>query len=99
MKLHNKSSHPFQHSYFDKNMDLVSIEIKAGEIKEIDDKIAKVWLKTGNVVEFVEPQEAKEEKDELLKEIEKLKAENAKLKSKDDKPKVKENKPKAKGKK
>lgn len=90
MKLHNKSSHPFQHSYFDENKDLVSIEIKAGEIKEIDDKIAKVWLKTGKVVEFVEPQEAKEEKDELLKEIEKLKAENAKLKAKDDKPKAKE---------
>ena len=88
MKLHNKSTHPFQHSYFDKKMDLVSIEIKAGEIKEIDDEIAKKWLKTGEVVEFVEPKEAKEEKDKLLKEIEKLKAENAKLKAKEEKPKT-----------
>lgn len=94
MKLHNKSSHPFQHSYFDKNMDLISIEINAGEIKDIDDEIAKIWLKTGQVVEFVEPQEAKEEKNELLKEIEKLKAENEELKTKEEKPKTK-----AKGKK
>lgn len=94
MKLHNKSSHPFQHSYFDKNMDLISIEINAGEIKDIDDEIAEIWLKTGQVVEFVEPQEAKEEKNELLKEIEKLKAENEELKTKEEKPKAK-----AKGKK
>ena len=90
MNLHNKSSHPFQHSYFDKNMDLISIEINAGEIKDIDDEIAKIWLKTGQVVEFVEPQEAKEEKNELLKEIEKLKAENEELKTKEEKPKAKE---------
>lgn len=80
MKLHNKSKHPFQHSHFDEKMELVSIEIGAGEVKDIDDEIAKVWLKTGEVVEFVEPVEAKAKEDELKAEIEKLKAENAKLK-------------------
>lgn len=90
MKIHNKSKHPFQHSYYDKKMVLHIVEIGAGEIKEIEDDIAKVWLKTGEVVEFVAPEEAKEEKDELLKEIEKLKAENAKLK--EAKPKAKSSK-------
>ena len=80
MKLHNKSKHIFQHSYFDDKMELVKVEIGVGEVKDIDDDIAKIWLKTGEVVEFVAPEEAKEEKDELLKEIEKLKAENKKLK-------------------
>ena len=80
MKLHNKSKHTFQHSYFDDKMELVKVEIGVGEVKDIDDDIAKIWLKTGEVVEFVAPEEAKEEKDELLKEIEKLKAENKKLK-------------------
>ena len=92
MKLHNKSKHPFQHSYLDKNFNLVSVEIGAGEIKEIDDKIAQVWLKTGQCVEFVAPEDLKAKEEKLNKEIEKLKEENAKLK-------VKEEKPKAKGKK
>ena len=83
MKLHNKSNHPFQHSYLDEQMHLVSIEIQAGEIKDIEDEIAKVWLKTGEVVEFVAPEDAKA----LNEEIEKLKAENAKLKV--SKPKAK----------
>lgn len=87
MKLHNKSNYPLQHSYLDEKMHLVSVDIKAGEIKEIDDEIAKVWLKTGAVVEFVAPEEAKEKEEKLNKEIEKLKAENAKLKS--SKPKTK----------
>lgn len=83
MKLHNISKHPLQHSCLDENMHLVSVEIKAGEIKEIEDEIAKVWLKTGAVVEFVAPEDAKA----LNQEIEKLKAENAKLKV--SKPKAK----------
>lgn len=80
MKLHNKSGHAFQHSQYDKNFNLVIVEIKAGEVKEIDDEIAKKWLATGQVVEYVAPQEAKAKEADLLKEIERLKAENAKLK-------------------
>ena len=79
MRLHNKSTHPFQHSYFDSKWNLITIEIKAGEIKEVDDKIAKIWLKTGKVVEFVEPKEAKALEDENAK----LKEELAKLKAKE----------------
>lgn len=93
MKLHNKSSHPYQHSYLDEKMELVLIELKAGEVKEIEDeKIINAWLKTGDIVEFVAPEEAKAKEDKLLKEIEQLKAENAKLKTKEDKPKAKKSK-------
>lgn len=85
MLLQNKSSYSLQHSEYDKNFKLQIIEIKAGEVKEIDDKIAEKWLKTGLVVEYVEPKAAKAKEDELLAEIEKLKAENAKLKGYKDK--------------
>lgn len=77
MKLHNQANHAFQHSFMNDKNDLVIVEIKAGEIKEIDDEIAKIWLKTGEVVEFVEPKEAKELENENAKlkaELEKLKA-------------------------
>lgn len=87
MLIQNKSNHPLQHSEYSKDFKLKIIEIKAGEVKEIDDSIAQKWLKSGLVAEYVEPKAAKEEKDELLKEIEKLKAENKKLK--ESKPKTK----------
>ena len=87
MKLHNKSNHPFQHSYLDEKMKLVSVEIKAGEIKEISDNIAKIWLKTGEVVEFVAPEDLKAKEEELNKKIKKLRSRNAKLKV--SKPKAK----------
>ena len=81
MKLQNKSKNAFQASYYNDKMQLVIIEIQAGEIKDItDEKIAKQWLSTGKVVEFSDPAEAKAKEKELLAEIEKLKAENAELK-------------------
>lgn len=81
MKLQNKAKNAFQASYYNDKMQLVIIEIQAGEIKDItDEKIAKQWLSTGKVVEFSDPAEAKAKEKELLAEIEKLKAENAALK-------------------
>ena len=81
MKLQNKAKNAFQASYYNDKMQLVIIEIQAGEIKDItDEKIAKQWLRTGKVVEFSDPAEAKAKEKELLAEIEKLKAENAELK-------------------
>lgn len=80
MKIVNKSKCPFQHSFMDAKHQLKIVEIQPGEVKEVEDKIAQIWLKTGKVVEYVEPKEAKEKENELLAQIEKLKAENAKLK-------------------
>ena len=87
MKLQNKSKHPYQHTLLDNRNGVKTITLNAGEIKDIPDDIAKVWIKLGECVEFVEPDEAKE----LKAEIEKLKAENEKLKTP-----AKEAKPQAK---
>ena len=81
MKVHNKAKHPFQHSIPDEIQGVKIIEIGADEIKEIPDEIAKIWIKTGEVVEFIEPKQAKALEDENAK----LKAELEKLKE----PKVK----------
>ena len=89
MKIQNKSKHAFQHSYLDEKFKLVSVEIQAGETKEVEDKIAEIWLKTGACVEFVAPEDLKAKEEKLNEEIKKLKAENAKLKAKEEKPKTK----------
>lgn len=77
MKVHNKAKHAFQHSIADEIEGVKIIEIGANEVKEIPDDIAKIWIKTGEVVEFVDPKEAKELEDENAK----LKAELVKLKA------------------
>lgn len=78
MKLQNKSKHSYVHSFLDEKHKLVIIELKPNEIKEIPDDIAKKWLVSNEVVEYVAPIEAKNLKNEneiLKKELEKLKTE------------------------
>lgn len=89
MLVKNPARRPVQHSFYNDKNELKIIEIQGGEIKEIDDKIAKLWLKHGFVVEYVEPKKAKEEKEELLAKIAKLEAELA-AKKDEDKGKKKE---------
>ena len=81
MKIQNKSRRTYQHSELNKEGKLVIIDIKPGEIKEIDDRIAKIWINTGDVVEYADPKEQAQLQDENAK----LKAEIAALK-KDKKP-------------
>lgn len=52
-----------------------------GEVKEIDKKIANIWLKIDGVKEYADPQEVKAAQEAAEKEIEALKAEIAKLKA------------------
>ena len=90
MRVYNKSSRKYQHSEFNKENKLVTIELLPKTDAEIPDEIAEKWLKTGEVVEYVKPEDAKAKQAELEAEIAKLKAENEALKaekSKDDKPK------------
>jgi len=70
MKVHNKSRRTYQHSELDAQGQIRIIEIRPDEIKEISDKIAQVWLNTGDVVEYADPKEQAE-----------LQEENAKLKA------------------
>lgn len=82
MRVYNKSSRKYQHSEFDKDNKLITIELLPKTDAEIPDEIAKKWLKTGEVVEYVKPEDAKAKQAELEEEIAKLKAENEKLKAK-----------------
>lgn len=89
MRVYNKSSRKYQHSEFNKDNKLVTIELLPKTDAEIPDEIAKKWLKTGEVVEYVKPEDAKAKQAELEEEIAKLKAENEKLKAsqaKEDEP-------------
>lgn len=89
MRVYNKSSRKYQHSEFDKDNKLITIELPPKTDAEIPDKIAKKWLKTGEVIEYVKPEDAKAKQAELEEEIAKLKAENEKLKAsqaKEDEP-------------
>lgn len=82
MKLYNKSKRAYQHSYFDEKNKLVSITLLPKQTKEIDDKIAEIWLKTGEVVEYADPKEVKKTQAKLADENAKLKAEIEALKAK-----------------
>lgn len=76
MKVHNKSKRTYQHSELNKDGKIRIIDIKPDEIKDVPDAIAKVWLKTGDVIEYADPKEQAQ----LQNENEKLKAELAALK-------------------
>ena len=80
MRLYNKSSRIYQHTEMDENNKLIVINLKPKTDAEIPDNIAKLWLKTGEVVEYVKPAEAKAKQAELEEENAKLKAEIKKLK-------------------
>ena len=81
MKLLNKTKMIFQESTMDKDGNIKSINLEPNKVVEVDEKLAKKWLKFNGIVEYVEPKEAKAVEYELKAEIEKLKAENAKLKT------------------
>ena len=80
MRVYNKSSRMYQHSEMDKNNKLVVINLPPKTDAEIPDNIAELWLKTGEVVEYVKPEEAKAKQAALEEENTKLKAELEKLK-------------------
>ena len=64
----------------DKNNKLIVINLLPKTDAEIPDNIAKLWLKTGEVVEYVKPEEAKAVQAKLEEENAKLKAELEALK-------------------
>lgn len=74
MKLKNNSKRNYVHSYLDENANLTMLVLKPNEVKDIPDDVAKTWLKGRDIVEYVDPNQARIEK-------EKLEAENAKLKA------------------
>lgn len=76
MKVKNISKHRYCHAKLDENYKLQMLILKPDEVKDVPDDIAKSWIKTNEVIEFVEPKEARKLADEneaLKKELEKLK--------------------------
>lgn len=82
MKLYNKSQRIYQHSYLDKNQEVKILNLLPKTTKEIPDEVAEKWLNTGDVVEYVKPEEAKAVEAELKAENEALKKELEALKAK-----------------
>ena len=80
MRVYNKSSRIYQHTYIDDKNVFHAINLNPKTDAEIPDDIAKVWLKTGEVVEYVKPEEAKAKEAALKEENAKLKAELEALK-------------------
>lgn len=80
MRVYNKSSRMYQHTYFDDKNVFHAINLRPKTDAEIPDNIAKLWLKTGEVVEYVKPEEAKAKQAALEEENAKLKAELEALK-------------------
>lgn len=80
MRVYNKSSRTYQHSEMDEKNKLKIINLLPKTDAEVPDDIAKLWLKTGEVVEYVKPEEAKAKQAELEEENAKLKAELEALK-------------------
>lgn len=64
----------------DKNNKLITINLNPKTDAEIPDDIAEKWLKTGEVIEYVKPEEAKAKEAALAEENAKLKAELEALK-------------------
>lgn len=97
MKVYNKSQRTYQHSILDEiTKEVTLINLLPGQSMDIDDKIAKQWLATGEVVEYIDPEAAKKEKAALEAEIAKLKAEKEEVKK--EKVKKETKKPTKKGK-
>jgi hypothetical protein len=83
MKVKNISKRTWQHSYMDEKKELHIIELNPGCVNDIPDDVAKKWLLSGEVIEYVDPEDAKA----LIEEIEKLKAEKAALEEEETKEK------------
>lgn len=75
MKVKNISKHNFCHSSLDEAYKLQMIILKPNEIADIPDEVAEKWIKTKQVIEYVEPKDVNELKNEnaqLKKQLDKL---------------------------
>ena len=81
MKLHNKSQRAYQHSFYDEENKLQVLYLRPDDVADnIPDDVAKLWLSTGDIVEFADPAEVKEAQAKADEEKTKLENENTKLK-------------------
>lgn len=80
MKLENISRRTYQHSTMNEKREVKILELKPKQVKDIPDEIAKIWLLSGEVREYIAPAEAKEKEAKAEAEKKALEAENEALK-------------------
>lgn len=73
MRVYNKSQRIYQHGEY---------QLRVAANLEVPKDVADIWLSTGEVVEYVDPKEAKEAHEKAQKEKEALEKENADLRAK-----------------
>ena len=76
MRVYNKSKRMFQHT-----LKGVDYNLKPKSDIVVPDEVAKIWLATGEVVEYVDPQEARNAQEAAAKKQGELEAENERLKA------------------
>ena len=81
MRIENISKRSFQHSAIDANKRVLVLTLNPGENKEIPDEIAEQWLKSGEVRQYVKPEDVKAKEEKLKAELVKLTTENEVLKA------------------
>lgn len=81
MLVKNNSKRNYVHSKLDEQYRLILLTLRPQEIKEIPDNVAKSWIKSGDVEEYVDPQIAKKEQKKIEQENKALKKELQKLKT------------------
>lgn len=73
MLVKNISKRSYIHSRLDEKYNLVMLTLKPNEVKDIPDEVAKSWLKSDDVVEYVNPEDARKQEEQLKKENAELK--------------------------
>lgn len=73
MLVKNISKRSYIHSRLDENFNLMMLTLKPDEVKDIPDEVAKSWLKSDDVVEYVNPEDARKKEEQLKKENAELK--------------------------
>lgn len=81
MRVQNTSKRMYQHSTIDKDNKLVTLNLYPGADLDVPDDVAKMWLTTGDIIEYVNPAEAKAKEAKAADEIAKLEKENEALKA------------------
>lgn len=89
MRVYNKSRRMYEHGEY---------KLPAGADIKVPDEVAKIWLATGDIVEYVDPAEAKKAEAKAAENLKSLEDENAKLKAEIEKLKAEAKKAEAKDK-
>lgn len=87
VRVQNKSKRMYQHGIYN---------LPVGGNIEVPEDVAKIWLATGNIVEYISPAEAKKAEAKAAEEKAKLEAENDALKAEIEKLKAEAKKAEAK---